>query len=355
MLVDNPASDCKNCEKTFEENFEFCPYCGQKTKDDLTIGLLFYNTISNYFSFDARFFKSFIPLMIRPGYLAKRFVEGKRLLFLHPAQFYLFISIVFFFLFSFIARKQQLEFDKSMKKEFENVKATDSININSLDSISLAKITDQIKNTKGIPIDVKEKELKELDSIIALNVNKQNIPLGLDFTKKLDSLIAMDAPIEEQLKSLGMEEGAGTFKRKAFTQLLKLYKQRGGGVIQAFYDSIPIAMFILLPIFAFILKLFFFRRGQFAHHLVFSFYYFSFLFTVFSIIILVNFIWEIPDWIDWLVVFSTFFYLFLAIKNYYRQGYVLSFFKSGIVSFVYLSFVIPIAFLVMVAAALMFY
>ncbi len=314
--MDTPIIDCKNCEKTFDKDFEFCPYCGQKAKDDLTIGLLFYNTISNYFSFDARFFKSFIPLMIRPGYLAKRFVEGKRLLFLHPAQFYLFISIVFFFLFSFIARKQQLEFDKSIKKEFENVKSSDTININALDSISLAKITDQIKNNKRIPVAVNEKDLKNLDSIIAINVNKQNIPLGLDFTKKLDSLIAIDAPIVEQLKSLGMENDAGAFKIKAFTQFLKLYKQRGGGIIQAFYDSIPIAMFILLPIFAFILKLFFFRRGSFAHHLVFGFYYLSFLFTVFSIILLVNFIWEIPDWIDWLIVFSTYFYLFLAIKNY---------------------------------------
>ena len=353
--MDTPASDCKNCEKNFDEDFEFCPYCGQKTKDDLTIGLLFYNTISNYFSFDARFFKSFIPLMIRPGYLAKRFVEGKRLLFLHPAQFYLFISIVFFFLFSFIARKQQLEFDKSIKKEFETAKTTDTINIKALDSISLAKISDQIKSNKNISEVVNEKDLKDLDSIIAINVNKQNNPLGLGFTKKLDSLIAIDAPIEEQLMSLGMEEGAGTFKRKAFTQLLKLYKQRGGGVIQAFYDSIPLAMFILLPIFAFILKLFFFRRGRFAHHLVFSFYYFSFLFTVFSLILLVNFIWKIPDWIDWLIVFSTFFYLFLAIKNYYEQGYILSFFKSGMVTFVYMSFVIPIAFLMMVGVALMFY
>ena len=56
---------CKNCEQEFEKGFEFCPYCGQKAKDDLTIGVLFYNTISNYFSFDARFLRSFIPLMFR--------------------------------------------------------------------------------------------------------------------------------------------------------------------------------------------------------------------------------------------------------------------------------------------------
>tara|TARA_R110002033_G_scaffold104428_5_gene151932 strand:- start:379 stop:702 length:324 start_codon:yes stop_codon:yes gene_type:complete len=96
---------CKNCEKDYDKEFQFCPHCGQKANDELTLGVLFYNTISNYFSFDARFFKSYIPLMFKPGYLPKRFIEGKRLLYLHPAQMYLFISVVFFFLFSFIARE----------------------------------------------------------------------------------------------------------------------------------------------------------------------------------------------------------------------------------------------------------
>ena len=96
--------DCKNCEQPFDDAYEYCPHCGQKDKDELTIGLLFYNTISNYFSFDARFFKSFIPLLFKPGYLARKFIEGKRLLYLHPAQMYLFISVVFFFLFNFLVR-----------------------------------------------------------------------------------------------------------------------------------------------------------------------------------------------------------------------------------------------------------
>ena len=38
---------CKNCEKEFNDSFEFCPHCGQKSNDELTIGILFYNTISN--------------------------------------------------------------------------------------------------------------------------------------------------------------------------------------------------------------------------------------------------------------------------------------------------------------------
>ena len=66
---------CQNCENEHKIEFKFCPHCGQQTKEDLTVGVLFYNTISNYFSFDARFLRSFIPLMFKPGFIAKKEVE----------------------------------------------------------------------------------------------------------------------------------------------------------------------------------------------------------------------------------------------------------------------------------------
>lgn len=88
---------CKNCNLEYIDKFSFCPNCGQKVNDQLTVNLLFYNTISNYLSVDARILKSFISLLFRPGHVAKEFVYGKRLQYLHPAQFYLFVSVLFFF------------------------------------------------------------------------------------------------------------------------------------------------------------------------------------------------------------------------------------------------------------------
>jgi len=131
---------CKNCETAFQEGYDFCPHCGQKAKDELTLGILFYNTIANYFSFDARFLKSFLPLLFKPGYLAQKFIEGKRLLYLHPAQLYLFVSVVFFFLFSFNAREQARKLDKSLAESMQNERITDTL-VNGVerDSIQLAK------------------------------------------------------------------------------------------------------------------------------------------------------------------------------------------------------------------------
>jgi hypothetical protein len=76
---------------------------------------------------------------------------------------------------------------------------------------------------------------------------------------------------------------------------------------------------------------------------------------VFSILILADLIWTIPAFLIGLVMFSTFFYLLLAIKNFYRQGYFLSFFKTGMISFLFLSFVIPLAVLIIGATAFLFY
>ncbi len=354
--METHTTDCKTCEKNFKVGFEFCPHCGQKTNEDLTVGVLFYNTISNYFSFDARFFKSFIPLMFKPGILAKRFIEGKRLLYLHPAQMYLFISVVFFFLFSIASRDFVNKSDSVLEEGFKNDKILDTTKAEVLDSITVAKITAPIENSK-ILTGMNEEERKALDSIITVNANTQDLSsMDLGFnTKKLDSLIAIDAPENEQLKAMGMTDNTGLFMTRFYKQGLKIYKQSGKGVVQAFLDSIPISMFILLPIFAFILKLLFYRRGPFTHHLVFGFYYYSFLFTVFSIIVLVNMVWEIPDWIDWLVAISTFLYLLIAIKRFYGQGYFLIFFKTCVATFVYMTFVIPIAMGIMVAGAFLFY
>jgi hypothetical protein len=338
--------DCKNCEKPFDEAYEFCPHCGQKDKDELTIGVLFYNTISNYFSFDARFFKSFFPLLFKPGFLAEKFIAGKRLLYLHPAQMYLFVAVVFFFLNSSRINNWSNQFDEGVGMVLDKVK---DIEVNTgdkvTDSLNLIKLNNRIKQDSLDRIEVKqvleENKMytgfseKEIDSIVS-SENFRAVDFSFDEIKKLDSLIAKNASDAVIYKEFGLHEETGGLTNRFYRQGIKFYKQRkAGGIFQTFFDTVPIAMFFILPIFALILKLFFRKSGRYSHHLVFSFYYFSFLFTVFSLILGVNRIVEIPDWIDRLIVFSTFIYLFLAIKRFYKQGWFKSFFKANIITLLF--------------------
>ena len=74
-----------------------------------------------------------------------------------------------------------------------------------------------------------------------------------------------------------------------------------------------------------------------------------------GIILLANLLWEVPGWINLTTGLLTYLYLLVAVKHFYRQGYILSFFKTGMVTFIYLLFVLPIALGVMVASSFLLY
>ena len=343
---------CKNCEKSFDASYEYCPYCGQEATDNLTFSVLFSNTIENYFSIDARFFRSFIPLMIKPGVLPRRFVDGKRLKYLHPAQFYLFISVLFFFLFSFSVRQADTEVNKALEKGFQAEIPLDSV-VNVQDSVAIEQARKALKENQKYTR-FSDEEMERLDSAIVINAQNPDMSFGLR-QEKLDSLIASGASQGEKLEAMGLKENAGAFTTKVYAQLLKLYEQRAGGLLQTLYDTIPVAMFIMLPLFAILLKLFYWKRGTFAHHMVFSFYFFTFLFTTFCILIVANLAVDVPGSLEFLILLSVVVYLMLALRNFYKSSWIGAFFKSGIISFLYMLLVVPIAAVGVIFVAFMLY
>lgn len=345
---------CKNCEEFFDEEFDYCPHCGQEKADNLTFGVLFSNTIANYFSIDARFFKSFIPLLTKPGVLARRFVDGKRLTYLHPAQFYLFISVLFFFIFSFSVRRADNQVSKALKNSFEKANVLDAETIKK-DTVVLKQIKEELDKNPVLE-KLPEKDKKVIDSVLALKDSIPDTNISFSFKRKvLDSLIEARAPVEEQLKAMGMDENESGFVKRFYEQVLKFYKQKGGGILKTIFDTVPIAMFFMLPLFAFILKILYWRRATFAHHMVFSFYFFTFIFTAFSIFILADNYLSIPVWLKTLFFLSFIIYLMLALRNFYKSSWFGAFFKANFISFVYMLIVLPIAAVGLILVSFMLY
>jgi len=242
---------CQNCEEVIDDSCSYCPNCGQKTEEDLTIGVLFSNTISNYFSYDARFLKSFVPLVFKPGFVAREFINGKRLRYLHPAQYYLFVSVIFFFLFSISTRSDQQSVDQMLERGLENGKTTldsistlDSIKLKTPDSLAF-KETMNVLNNPNIPIPKEGREaiLKSLDSISSnndgMNVDANfttidGTSLGRNEMKKLDSLIAIGAPEKEKLAVFGVTDSTGQIRKFFGRQGLKFYENNGQGLLSLF-------------------------------------------------------------------------------------------------------------------------
>jgi hypothetical protein len=296
--------------------------------------------------------------MLKPGVLARRFVDGKRLKYLHPAQFYLFISVLFFFLFSFNIRKADSEMTQGLEKAMEQEVLIDSVKINQKDSLNLVKAKEMLKKNQEV-IGMSDEDLKAIDSVMSVTTTTPGFNttgVTWDFDRKvLDSLITIGAPNAEKYKAMGMKEDASGFKRRLYVQMLKFYEKKGGGILQTFYDTIPVAMFLLMPLFALLLKIFYWKRGNFAHHMVFSFYFFTFIFTVYSLLLIANKVVDVPIWLQVLINLSFMAYLFVALRNFYRSSWLGAIFKSGIITFIYMLFILPVALAGIVFMAFMLY
>ena len=77
-------------------NFSFCPNCGQEVILSHNLSLLIHNFLSDYFTFDSKIFRSYLPLLTKPGFLSLEYLRGKRVKYVPPLRMFIFLSIIFF-------------------------------------------------------------------------------------------------------------------------------------------------------------------------------------------------------------------------------------------------------------------
>ena len=75
-IVREPA--CLNCGYPFQNDEKFCPECGQSNKDkQVTFKEFIYEIFNGFFSWDAKFWNTIVPLLTKPGKVSKDYIEGK--------------------------------------------------------------------------------------------------------------------------------------------------------------------------------------------------------------------------------------------------------------------------------------
>ncbi|WP_210488848.1 DUF3667 domain-containing protein [Rufibacter aurantiacus] len=79
---------CLNCSAPYEHDQSFCPSCGQSTHvHRLTMGHILHEFFHAIFHTDTSIFGIIKHLMIRPGYIARAYVDGKRKSLYNPFNF----------------------------------------------------------------------------------------------------------------------------------------------------------------------------------------------------------------------------------------------------------------------------
>jgi len=86
---------CLNCGAEVPKRY--CPECGQENiEPKQSFWQLTAHFLEDLTHFDGKFFKVLKSLMLRPGFLTKEYVVGRRADYINPIRMYLFISAVYF-------------------------------------------------------------------------------------------------------------------------------------------------------------------------------------------------------------------------------------------------------------------
>jgi hypothetical protein len=97
-------------------------------------------------------------------------------------------------------------------------------------------------------------------------------------------------------------------------------------MIEKFVHSLPQMLFVLLPLLALILKLLYIRRKEFYYvdHAIFTIHLYVFVFIAMLVIFGINKLhvlmhWGVFSFISAAIIITIFFYIYKAMRNFYRQ------------------------------------
>jgi Protein of unknown function (DUF3667) len=316
--------DCLNCGVMVHGRY--CHICGQENiVPKESFGYLIKHFFYDITHFDGKFFETLKYLIIRPGFLTKEYGKGRRAGYLNPIKMYVFTSAFFFLIFFSFMKPGNLD----VKSNF-SINQKTFAEIDGMDSVSFVKFTtainladkkidrpmtrdefgvykDSLLQNRGLMFtDMEYKSKKEYDSTLALGIKKHNW-------------------VQRQLiyKQIGLNEKYHNNK----TEIINAFKDK-------LLHTLPQLFFISLPFLALLLKLLYIRRKEFyyVNHGIFSVHLYIFLFISFLFLFGISRLNEelnlsLLSSVKSLLIFALFVYEYLALKNYYRQGWFKTFIK----------------------------
>jgi hypothetical protein len=317
--------NCLNCQANLQVDDQFCPRCGQKVdRNDLRLKVVISEFFENYLSFDSRLGRTLIPFFFKPGFLSEQFINGVRRNYANPFRLYIFSSLFFFFCLNGNLNKNEdwgnvidvsgmsiRSFDDVPKPVFKEMepKLSDKI-IESLNQTETRSFKKALFQQKGIyqkqilaalPDSIIQKLQINKDSIlkersVEFNLAEDQNELSIDFDlQKIRPYLQDPQYTNEMLyDSLAMGKNVDFWEEVMLRRMIRLERANDKEVSRFILSNLSLAMFVLVPLFALLLKLFYFRRNKFyVAHLIHTIYLQSFAFVLFGVIAFLR-------WFEWI-------------------------------------------------------
>ena len=366
-----PQVPCRNCGAPLLGGH--CYACGQPVKGLVRpLGNLFGDLLDSVFNVDTRILRTIPPLFAKPGFLTTEYFAGRQVRYVTPVRLFFFLAIITFFF-------AQLTTD--VGSDIVQVNAEDS-NDNDNDDIGSASTVAEVEKARDA----------RLANLAAAKARMANTPAKTGIGGIEAGEAQVRATATERIRQLREAQAKGeappppmqdSFNFKVNGERWDRQKNpldtwgpgfvdgwvndqiaRANGNIQrlkkdrtAFKDAVlsavPTTLFVLVPVFALMLKLaFVFKRRLYMEHIVVALHSHAFLCLDLLLVLLVRALesWVAQNpgalasgfgWIEGLLILWMPIYLLIMQKRVYAQGWpmtLLKYFLLGTCYTILLSF-----------------
>ncbi|HEY0035598.1 MAG TPA: DUF3667 domain-containing protein [Longimicrobium sp.] len=316
-----PDRPCLNCGDT-TVGF-FCRNCGQR-KADVRVSLrrMLMEVMDDQLSLNSTLPRTIGALLFRPGHLTAEYVQGRIMRYVPPFRLYLVTSVLFFILLPVVADVNRIADEVAMETEQDDARER------AQDSARIATQRARADSARARIAAVRRGEIpKGAHAAPPLppvpprpDSGKVDLNLAISDTSKvpgwLKPLNRRLQRTEDRLESMPPREALRT-------------------ALAAMEENAPKGVFLMMPLFAFILKVLYVRRKRFyVEHFVFALHVHAMAFVLFTVGMLVPSDTPVRGILGlWMVL-----YVFLAMKKVYAQGIIRTFLKFSMLGGAYMVF-----------------
>ncbi|MDX1531928.1 MAG: DUF3667 domain-containing protein [Rhodothermales bacterium] len=312
---------CANCGSDLVE--AYCAHCGQaQAPFKRPLHYLAHEVVVDYFGFEGKLWRTLGTLVARPGVLTREYLDGRRVRYVRPVRLYLTASITLFFLLSVLPEGGFLGSGVQIQDASAPADSLAAARAAAADSLG----------PNAAALAAAEAELAELEAERAVLAAERD---------SLRAVLASGAAAAAQ-----EEAGADTAESEFWERFGETMGQKGERLgemgeegakrwfVESFTSNMPKAMFVLLPLFALLLKLLYVRRKRYyGEHLVFALHTHAYAFFAFAALgLFLALTGEIDALTGWprvaagggvlLLILSVPAYVLLALKRVYGQGWI---------------------------------
>jgi hypothetical protein len=298
LVAQESVETCANCGAVVTDHF--CGHCGQRVEHQVHSLSEFLGEAAEVITHaDSRVWRTFVPLLFRPGFLTQQYLAGRRASYLPPFRLYIVLSVVFFLIVSLAAHRTGTSPEHPAKAPVVVVD----------------------------PVAAMQKELDATTDPEEQAVIRQQIATAIAMKGKFAKLTGTGNC------STRIPEGSlpDWLRARMVVGCDKIAADNGRALIQSLIHNTGRAMFVFLPLIAALMKLLYWRpKRYYVEHLLLLLHNHAFIFVSISILLGLEMVVRsdtVMGWVSTVLWIYIIWYLYRSMRRVYAQSRTLTFLK----------------------------